>query len=155
MIDSLDYAGVSRRARGTPTMVVIDTWEAVPRGKGFVVTIHAGPRPHVARLSAEELEIVRPILDETVEAGGRNEFSRVQFADALRVAIGRDPFRQVGRGGAAWRTARLDIAGVVIGLIFANSDDVRWRQLTGYAVAAFCFAHLCWLTIRVLLRRQP
>jgi hypothetical protein len=125
-------------------MTLIDTWEAVPAGRAGAVrvTVPVGPRPLVARLTPDELAAARPILDEAVEAQRRNEYSRVQFAEALRVAIGRDPFRQARGAGQGLLPVRADAGLAFIGLVFAVSSDEVWRRVTGCAVAVICLADL-------------
>ncbi|MFI5932273.1 hypothetical protein [Actinoplanes sp. NPDC051494] len=134
-------------------MVLIDTWDAAPAGKAgtVVVTVPVGPRPLVARLSADELVTVRSILDEVVDAYRRDEYTRAGFADAMRVAIGRDPFRQARAPGTGPLPVRPGAAVAFAALVFAVQSGEMWRQVAGYTVAGLCLAVLA---VQALLRTR-
>jgi hypothetical protein len=120
-------------------------WTIVDEGGNTVeLTLLAGPRPLVAKVTRSEFEALTDVIPQVADTVGRGEFSRVQLAAAFRAAIGRDPFKQATSGSfrpgrfAGW----LDLGYIVIGLGFAADQDNRWLQLAGYGFAAVALGDL-------------
>jgi hypothetical protein len=69
----------------------------VGRADRVKVTLEVGPRPLVAEVTDAQFSKIRGILADAVAAQERDDYSRIKLRDALRAAIGSDPFTQVTR----------------------------------------------------------
>jgi hypothetical protein len=110
------------------------------------VTLAVGPRPLVATLTQQDLERVKDILDDTVQADRRGEYSRIKLGSAMRAAIGHDPFTPSAKSSAKKDAAifpvALAVTFVAFGFGFAVSHSSIWLQLVGYGFAAIAAADL-------------
>jgi hypothetical protein len=122
------------------------------------VTLLVGTRPLAAELTDKELEKVKDVLDEAVEAARSGEYSRIKLRDALRTAIGNDPFttapRKSVRNEAGIVPLWLGIIFVFFGLGFAIGNDNIWLQIAGCAFAMIALADVVWHGISSLRSRR-
>ncbi len=134
-------------------------WTATPAGRSgrVTVTLDAGPRPLVAELTEAELEKVRAVLTGAVEAARRDDYSRIRLREALRAAIGRDPFttapRDDSRGGQPFFSPWLGVIFVFSGVGFAvrNTD---WLRLAGIVFALIALGDVVRHGVRHVRQRR-
>ncbi|MBO3738733.1 hypothetical protein [Actinoplanes flavus] len=127
-------------------------WRSAPLGRATLVVLEAGPRPLEAVLTADELDRLRPVLEETAAAARDGEFSRIRLRDAARAAIGRDPFSQAATEDSAdrWRPAVMFLVGLIALL---DPDHPLWIRVIGGLFLAGAVANLVRL-LRHLRRRR-
>ena len=97
------------------------------------MTLPAGPRPLIARISVAELERITPALDEAVAAWQRREYSRPRFAAAMRETLGRDPFRQARKPRSSRREMLIDLSFLAVSITFTSTADAWWQRAIGLA----------------------
>jgi hypothetical protein len=116
-------------------MGAVDSGWRVASGGTVELTLGTADRQLVAKLSEDEIERLRVVLDAVVDADRRNEFSRVKLGTGAREAIGRDPFRQPGRKKRPLVPWWADLAWIVVGISFASAHHPIWQQVLGYGLA--------------------
>jgi hypothetical protein len=134
-------------------------WTVTPVGRSgrVKVTLDVGPRPLVAELTDEELMKVRSILADALEAAERNEHSRIKLRDALRAAIGRDPFSTADREGERDNQGLfppwLGLIFILFGAGFAIRNTNVWLQIAGVVFAMITLVDVSRQGVRHMKRR--
>lgn len=134
-------------------------WTATAAGRpGRVkVTLDCGPRALMAELTDDEIIKVRSALDDAAEAAGRNQYSGIKLRDALRAAIGRDPFtstaREGARDGQGLLPAWLGLIFVIFGAGFAIRNHHILVQIARVVFAMIALVDVVRHGVRSLRRR--